>query len=174
MNRMEVFDADPDEPACTVSVYALTDGPIPGEFSMVALHATYEESREDGQPGFDSFFHGYLQPMHCYPHDQYRADLEATGLDWDKLSGNPNYAMDTMQGFWKWLEEIRYSRRLTLGFADNQTASFVTWYLYRFLGKMERAGDFGAFTHDPDMRLAWARTPEDLKFTGPAGAESSR
>lgn len=102
-----------------------TDGPIPGEYSMIQIGAVIVE------PGLERTFYGELKPISS----KYDPDaLRAIGItNWDVCTGY-DHPRDVMERFEKWIMETKGTARPRF-ISDNNGFDwmFVCWYFWRFL-----------------------------------------
>lgn len=107
-----------------ISVDVEADGPIPGEYSMIALGACLVADTSVG-------YVGYLQPISS------KWDPEAlavSGFSRDETM-NFDWPKDTMVAFYEWI--VANAKPPYIFVADNNGFdwSFVNWYFHKFIGK---------------------------------------
>ena len=101
-----------------------TDGPIPGDYSMILLGAVIV------RPGLKDTFFGRLQPIS----DKYQEEaLKISGQSRLDTMGFP-YPSLTMNSFTTWIQSKSVGRPMFI--SDNNGFDFmcVTWYFHHFLG----------------------------------------
>ena len=102
-----------------------TDGPIPGDYSMIEIGAVVVE------PSLGKKFHGWLCPIS----DRHEPDaLKVTGRTREEtLFFAP--ALNTMTAFRNCVEQSNVGKR-AMFISDNNGFDFmfVTWYFHHFLG----------------------------------------
>lgn len=102
-----------------------SDGPIPGDYSMVCFGAVVVE------PGLGRTFYGRLRPI------SERFDPEALAIS--GFSRAEVLAFDepaeVMRRFADWLAGLRTKRLLFVSDNNGFDWSFVNWYFHHFLGK---------------------------------------
>lgn len=109
-----------------VSVDVETAGPVPGEYSLLAIGACLVDAP-------DKTFLCYVQPLTA------KADPEAlrvTGLSLEVLARTGLAPVEAMTRFAAWLEEIRSAsdRLVFVGLNAPFDWSFVNYYFHRFAG----------------------------------------
>ncbi len=116
MSREEVY----------VSVDVETSGPVPGEYSMLALGAAVVGD-------ISKTFYRELKPIT----DRYVAEaLQVSGLSLDKLKETGSEPAAAMQDFESWITSVSNDRRPVFT-AFNATFDwmFVSYYFHRFFGR---------------------------------------
>jgi hypothetical protein len=108
-----------------VMVDVESDGPIPGDFSMVCFGAVVVE------PGLKRSFYGRLRPIS----EQWIPDgLKVSGysreqvLDFDE----PQFVMEQ---FAAWLSGLRSRRLVFISDNNGYDWQFINWYFHHFIGK---------------------------------------
>jgi len=102
-----------------------SDGPIPGDFSMVCLGAVAVE------PGLSRTFYGQLKPIsEAWVPDA----LKVSGFTREQTLGFAEPAL-TMQQFASWLSSLRAKRLLFISDNNGFDWQFVNWYFHHFLHK---------------------------------------
>jgi len=105
-----------------VMVDVEADGPIPSEYSMIAVGAVVVE------PALDRTFLGYLRPMTS----QWIPDaLKVSGFSRDEVLKFPQPSI-TMGHFHTWVKEI--DRPVFIADNNGFDWQFVNWYFHKFLG----------------------------------------
>lgn len=109
-----------------VSVDVETAGPIPGDYSLLAIGACLVDSPDDT-------FHCYLQPINA------NADpdaLRVTGLSLEILDHTGLPPMEAMARFAAWLDDVdgRSERPVFVGLNAPFDWSFVNYYFHKFIG----------------------------------------
>ena len=107
-----------------VMVDVESDGPIPGDYSMVCFGAVIVE------PSLERTFYGRLKPIS----DRYVADaLAVSGFSRDDcLSFDEPKAV--MAAFRDWLNEHGSGRMMFVSDNNGFDWQFITWYFHHFLG----------------------------------------
>jgi len=108
-----------------VSVDVESDGPIPGDYSMISFGAVIVEK------GLERSFYGRLRPIS----DRYLPDdLSISGFTRaDTLQfADPK---ETMSQFKAWLEREVKGRPLFISDNNGYDWQFIAWYLHHFLGE---------------------------------------
>lgn len=103
-----------------------TDGPIPGDFSMLAIGAVVVE------PGLDRTFKTYLRPIS----DRYEPEALAIGgftregcLTWTE---DPQ---EMMEDFAEWVDGLGITKPIFIADNNGFDWSFVNWYFHHFVGR---------------------------------------
>lgn len=114
------------QPEIYFSVDIEAAGPIPGEYSMLALGACVV-----GDP--DETFYAELQPIN----DAFvEAALQVGGLSMDALRQNGRDPAAAMRDLRDWVSRSASGRRpVFVGFNASFDWSFVNWYFLKFLGE---------------------------------------
>jgi DNA polymerase III epsilon subunit-like protein len=102
-----------------------SDGPIPGDFSMVCFGAVVVE------PALDRTFYGRLRPI------SERWDegaLKVSGFTRDQVLAF-HEPKDIMENFARWLSSLRTKRLLFIWDNNGFDWQFINWYFHRFLGR---------------------------------------
>lgn len=101
-----------------------SDGPIPGDYSMVCFGAVIVE------PALERTFYGQLRPIS----DRFiPAALEVSGFSRDETLGFDEPAA-VMQRFADWLDEHCDGRKIFISDNNGFDWSFVNWYFHHFCG----------------------------------------
>lgn len=112
-------------PECFISVDVETAGPIPGEYSMLALGACLVETPSDG-------FYAEFQPLNG---NAVPESLRVSGLDLAKLAASGERPEVALARFRDWVQHVAGAARpVFVGFNAGFDWSFVNWYCVRFLG----------------------------------------
>lgn len=102
-----------------------SDGPIPGDFSMISLGAVVVEE------GLSRTFYGRFRPIS----ERFVPEaLAVSGHSREETLGFPEAAAE-MQRFAEWLEILGSSRLLFASDNNGFDWQFVNWYFHHFLGK---------------------------------------
>ena len=125
-------------PDLYVSADIETDGPIPGEFSMLSF-AFSLASRFDGttfepyEPGWDTTFYVELQPIS----ERFEQEaLDVNGLDREALAVSGRKAEDAMREAAEWIAaRADGARPVLVLYPLSFDWSFLHWYFIRFTGK---------------------------------------
>jgi DNA polymerase III epsilon subunit-like protein len=109
-----------------VSVDVEASGPIPGDYSMLALGACVV-----GRP--DEAFYVELQPIN----DAFVEEaLRVSGLSMDSLREHGTDPTKAMLELKEWVQRSSAGARVVfVGFNSSFDWSFVNWYFHRFLGE---------------------------------------
>lgn len=102
-----------------------TDGPIPGDYSMVSFGAVIVE------PSLKKTFFGQLRPIS----DKWEPEaLKVNGLTREEMLTYPD-PKSVLMAFVNWLKENNAGERIMF-ISDNNGFDymFMTWYLHHFLG----------------------------------------
>ncbi len=102
-----------------------SDGPIPGDYSMVCLGAVIVE------PGLERTFYGQLQPIS----DQFVPEaLAVSGFSRDEtMAFDDPHAV--MQRFADWIAAESRGRSIFISDNNGFDWMFVCWYFHHFLGR---------------------------------------
>jgi len=102
-----------------------SDGPIPGDFSMVCFGAVVVE------PGLSRTFYGRLRPIsEAWDPEA----LAVSGFSREQVLGFDD-PKEVMQRFADWLGALRTKRLVFISDNNGFDFSFVHWYFHHFLGK---------------------------------------
>lgn len=108
-----------------VMVDVETDGPIPGDYSMIAVGAVIIE------PGLGRTFLGKIRPIS----DNFQPEaLKVNGITREE-SLTFATAWDVMMDFANWIESNISGRALFISDNNGFDFQFVSWYFWHFLGK---------------------------------------
>lgn len=102
-----------------------SDGPIPGDFSMVCFGAVAVE------PGLARTFYGRLRPI---SEAWVPEALAVSGFSREQVLGFDD-PKEVMQRFSDWLAGLRTKRLVFMSDNNGFDWSFVNWYFHHFLGK---------------------------------------
>jgi hypothetical protein len=108
-----------------VMVDVESDGPIPGDYSMVCLGAVIVE------PGLGRTFFGKLRP---FSEKWIPEALGISGFSREDVLGFDDPA-GVMERFERWLKENVKDRPLFISDNNGFDWQFVNWYFHRFLGR---------------------------------------
>jgi DNA polymerase III epsilon subunit-like protein len=111
---------------CFISVDVETSGPIPGDYSMLAIGACLVGGGDDG-------FYAELKPIsdHSLP-----AALKVSGFKLDELAVSGERPEDALMRLRDWVERAcGGARPVFVGFNAGFDWSFVNWYFIHFLGE---------------------------------------
>lgn len=108
-----------------VMVDVETDGPIPGDYSMVLVGAVIVE------PGLGRSFLGRLKPI-SERWDPSALKIEGLTREETMLFPDP---VTTMQDFADWIEANVVGRALFISDNNGFDFMFVSWYFWHFLGR---------------------------------------
>ena len=102
-----------------------TDGPIPGDYSMVSFGAVIVE------PSLKKTFYGELHPISAHWEPE---AFKVNGLSREETLTFPD-PEGVLSEFVKWVEKNNVGKR-KMFISDNNGFDymFMTWYLYHFLG----------------------------------------
>ncbi len=115
-----------DKGECFISVDVETSGPIPGEYSMLALGACVI-----GTP--DESFYVELKPLN---RNAVGDALKITGFDLASLDERGERPEDAMKKLCDWVEKASCSKKpVFVGFNAGFDWSFANWYVHRYVGK---------------------------------------
>ena len=116
------------------SVDVETDGPIPGEFSMLSLAIVYA-GRYDGvrferPASYDSFFAANLKPIS----ERFeQAAMDVNGLDREQLAWSGSDAAPTMANAARWIERhADGGTPVLVAYPLSFDWSFLYWYFVRY------------------------------------------
>jgi DNA polymerase III alpha subunit (gram-positive type) len=102
-----------------------SDGPIPGDYSMVCFGAVIVE------PGLARSFYGQLRPIS----ERFVPEaLKVSGFSRDECM-TFDAPKDVMQSFADWLGENCKGRMLFISDNNGFDWQFINWYFHHFLGK---------------------------------------
>jgi ribonuclease T len=111
---------------CFISVDVETSGPIPGEYSMLAIGACVVGRTAEA-------FYAELQPI--TPNAIPEA-LAVTGFNLEELARQGEAPYVAMTHFRDWLRDVCTNRTpVFVGFNAGFDWTFVNWYFHRFLGQ---------------------------------------
>ncbi len=112
------------------SVDIESSGPIPGEYSLLALGSCLVV---DGILGPSEKFYRELKPLNA---NYVPRALEVSGFDMNRLVREGMEPVKAMADFEGWiLERSGRNRPIFLGFNATFDWSFVNWYFHKFLGR---------------------------------------
>lgn len=101
-----------------------SDGPIPGDYSMVCFGAIVVE------PELNRTFYGRLRPIS----DKFIPEaLAVSGFSREETLAFPDPA-DTMKEFAKWLQSLRASPLMFTSDNNGFDWQFINWYFHHFTG----------------------------------------
>jgi hypothetical protein len=101
------------------------DGPIPGDYSMIALGAIVVE------PALDRTFHAQLKPIS----DRWVPEaLAVSGFSREETLAFPD-AVDEMARFEAWVKEVAPKRAMFISDNNGFDWMFVCWYFHHFLDR---------------------------------------
>ena len=101
-----------------------SDGPIPGDYSMVSFGAVVVEE------GLDRTFYGQLRPIS----DQFIPEaLAVSGFSREEVMAFPE-PKGVMESFRDWLAEVSSGRLMFVSDNNGFDWQFVNWYFHHFLG----------------------------------------
>jgi len=107
-----------------VMVDVESDGPIPGDYSMVCFGAIVVE------PELNRFFYGKLKPIS----DQFLPDaLAISGFSREDCLGFED-PREVMQRFHEWVTSNCKGRRMFVSDNNGFDWQFINWYFHHFLG----------------------------------------
>lgn len=110
---------------CFISVDIEASGPIPGEYSMLALGACVVGRRDEG-------FYVELKPLNS---NAVPDALKVSGFDMAQLDRTGEQPEHAMRRFCEWLENASNGAKpVFVGFNSGFDWSFVNWYMHHFLG----------------------------------------
>jgi len=102
-----------------------SDGPIPGDYSMIALGAIVVE------PALDRTFYAKLKPIS----DQWQPEaLAVSGFSREETLQFEDAASE-MARFEEWIKEITDQRPMFISDNNGFDYMFVCWYFWRLLGR---------------------------------------
>lgn len=108
-----------------VMVDVESDGPIPGDFSMVCFGAVVVE------PGLQRSFYGRLRPIS----ERWAPDaLKVSGFTREQVL-NFDEPRVVMGQFAAWLSELRARRLIFISDNNGYDWQFINWYFHHFIGK---------------------------------------
>lgn len=101
-----------------------SDGPIPGDYSMICFGAVVVE------PGLERSFYGQLRPIS----ERYIPEaLAVSGFSREATQAFPEPAAE-MQRFAEWLTSLKSNRLIFIADNNGYDWGFVNWYFHHFLG----------------------------------------
>ncbi|MDQ8190918.1 exonuclease domain-containing protein [Roseibacillus persicicus] len=101
-----------------------SDGPIPGDYSMICFGAVVVED------GLTRRFYGQLRPIS----DQFIADaLAVSGFSREETLAFPE-PQEVMESFAKWLGEVGSDRLMFVSDNNGFDWQFINWYFHHFTG----------------------------------------
>lgn len=102
-----------------------SDGPIPGDYSMICFGAVVVEE------GLERTFYGQLRPIS----EKFIPEaLAVSGFTREQVMAFPDPA-EVMRSFAAWLASISKDRLLFIADNNGFDWSFINWYFHHFLGK---------------------------------------
>lgn len=102
-----------------------SDGPIPGDYSMVCFGAVVVE------PGLNRTFYGRLKPIS----DSWVEDaLKVSGFTREQVVTFDEPKV-VMRAFAAWLSSLRTKRLMFISDNNGFDWQFINWYFHHFLGK---------------------------------------
>lgn len=102
-----------------------SDGPIPGDYSMVCFGAVVVE------PGLNRTFYGRLKPIsESWVEDA----LNVSGFTREQVMTFDEPKV-VMQAFATWLSSLRTKRLMFISDNNGFDWQFINWYFHHFLGK---------------------------------------
>jgi DNA polymerase III epsilon subunit-like protein len=102
-----------------------SDGPIPGDYSMICFGAVAVE------PGLERTFYGQLRPIS----EKFIPEaLAVSGFTREQTLQFPEPAT-VMQNFAEWLRSISRDRLMFISDNNGFDWMFVCWYLHHFMGE---------------------------------------
>lgn len=102
-----------------------SDGPIPGDYSMICFGAVVVEE------GLERTFYGQLRPIS----EKFIPEaLAVSGFTREEVMAFPEPA-EVMRSFATWLASISKDRLLFIADNNGFDWSFINWYFHHFLGK---------------------------------------
>ena len=102
-----------------------SDGPIPGDYSMICFGAVFVE------PGLERTFYGQLRPIS----ETYIPEaLAVSGFTRDQCQAFPE-PRTTMQKFLDWLLANGSGRLMFVSDNNGFDWQFINWYFHHFLGQ---------------------------------------
>lgn len=102
-----------------------TDGPIPGDYSMIALGAVVVRL------GLKDTFLGHLAPIS----DRYQQEaLKVSNTTREQTLSYPS-AKQTMTEFSSWIKKVNAGKPMFISDNNGFDAMFVSWYFHHFLGE---------------------------------------
>lgn len=102
-----------------------SDGPIPGDYSMICFGAVVVEE------GLERTFYGQLRPIS----EKFIPEaLAVSGFTREQTLAFPDPS-EVMRSFAKWLASISKDRLLFIADNNGFDWSFINWYFHHFLGK---------------------------------------
>ncbi len=108
-----------------ISVDIESDGPIPGDYSMISFGAVIVE------PGLERTFYGKLKPIS----EKFIPEaLEVSGHSREETLKFDDPAK-VMAKFKKWIEENTKGKPLLISDNNGFDWSFINWYFHHFMGE---------------------------------------
>lgn len=102
-----------------------SDGPIPGDYSMICFGAVVVEE------GLERTFYGQLRPIS----EKFIPEaLAVSGFTREQVMAFPEPA-EVMQAFAAWLASISKDRLMFISDNNGFDWQFINWYFHHFLGK---------------------------------------
>ncbi len=102
-----------------------SDGPIPGDYSMICFGAVVVE------PGVERTFYGQLRPIS----EKYIPEaLAVSGFTREQTLQFPEPA-EAMQNFANWLRSISKDRLMFISDNNGFDWQFINWYFHHFTGE---------------------------------------
>lgn len=105
-----------------------TDGPIPGDYSMLAIGAVVVE------PGLSRTFKKYVRPL---PGAQWEDEALAVGkFTREETLNNTRFKDPTlvMKAFDEWIDGLGLKKAIFIADNNGFDWSFVNWYFHHFIG----------------------------------------
>lgn len=102
-----------------------SDGPIPGDYSMICFGAVVVEE------GLERTFYGQLRPIS----EKFIPEaLAVSGFTREETLAFPEPA-EVMQSFADWLKSVSKDRLMFISDNNGFDWGFINWYFHHFLGK---------------------------------------
>lgn len=130
-----------------------SDGPIPGDYSMICFGAVVVE------PTLSKTFYGELRPIS----ERWIPDaLAVSGFTREQALAFPD-AESVMRQFQAWLSEHSGGRPMFISDNNGFDWQFINWYFHHFTG----SNPFGFFVHQPRLALQGHCSRHDPELQAP-------
>lgn len=134
----------PEVPEIYVSTDVETDGPIPGDFSMLSIGSVAYDHKNNNERQIGSFYCN-LKPLEGATRDPHTMEWWTQHPEaWKQTQQDPQDPEEAMQKYLKWVRSLTYriddknkgvSVPVFVGYPASFDFMFVYWYLKHFTGR---------------------------------------